>query len=225
MENDLVQMDNVSLDFATGTNHVKAVQHATCVIKAGDHIAITGPSGSGKSSLLNLIAGFDPPSSGTISWPALGAQQNLRPRHIGMAFQSPSLLPALTVLENVELPLLMLGKTNGTVERSLTVLKLVALEHLADRLPAELSGGQMQRVAFARALVTKPRLILADEPTGQLDQATGKQMIAQILEAIKSTDTALIIATHDLQLAKNMATQWQMDFGQLNKNTALGLQQ
>jgi ABC-type lipoprotein export system ATPase subunit len=206
MENDLVQMDNVSLDFATGTNHVKAVQHATCVIKAGDHIAITGPSGSGKSSLLNLIAGFDPPSSGTISWPALGAQQNLRPRHIGMAFQSPSLLPALTVLENVELPLL-------------------ALEHLADRLPAELSGGQMQRVAFARALVTKPRLILADEPTGQLDQATGKQMIAQILEAIKSTDTALIIATHDLQLAKNMATQWQMDFGQLNKNTALGLQQ
>jgi ABC-type lipoprotein export system ATPase subunit len=225
MENDLVQMDDVSLNFATGTNHVKAVQHVTCVVKVSDRIAITGPSGSGKSSLLNLIAGFDPPSSGTITWPALGAQQDLRPQHIGMAFQSPSLLPALTVLENVELPLLMLGETNGTVERSLTVLKLVALEHLADRLPAELSGGQMQRVAFARALVTKPRLILADEPTGQLDQTTGKQVIAQILDAIKNTDTALIIATHDLQLAKNMATQWQMNFGQLSKNPTLGLQQ
>ncbi len=225
MTNNLVQLDNVSLSFSSGTNLVRAVQNVTCAVSPGDRIAITGPSGSGKSSLLALIAGFDSLSSGQISWPALGPKNTLRPKHIGMAFQSSSLLPALSVLENVEIPLLMLGETNDTEKRAAAMLHLVALDHLADRLPAELSGGQMQRVAFARALVTKPKLILADEPTGQLDQVTGKQVIAQILDAIKDSDTALIIATHDLGLAKNMKTHWQMNFGQWSNIQPTGLQQ
>lgn len=224
MANNLVHLDNVSLSFSSGNNLVKAVQNVTCTVSPGDRIAITGPSGSGKSSLLALIAGFDSPSSGQISWPELGPKTTLRPKHIGMAFQSSSLLPALSVLENVEIPLLMLGETKDSAKRASAMLHLVALDHLADRLPAELSGGQMQRVAFARALVTNPKLILADEPTGQLDQVTGKQVIAQILEAIKGSDTALVIATHDLGLASTMNSHWQMSFGQWSNTQFTGLQ-
>ncbi len=224
MTGNLVQLDDVSRTFASGANLITAVQHVSCRVRPGDRVAITGPSGSGKSSLLAMIGGLDPPTSGNINWPALGLQNELRPRHIGLAFQSPSLLPALSVLENVEIPLLMLGETNGSAARAMEMLRLIELDHLADRLPAELSGGQMQRVAFARALVTKPQLILADEPTGQLDQATGKHLITQILAALEGTPTALVIATHDLNLAKNMLIQWMMNFGHLDKVADSGLQ-
>ena len=140
---------------------------------------------------------------------------SLRPRHIGMAFQSPSLLPSLTVEDNVELPLLMLGETANSSKRAREALQLLSLEHLANRLPAELSGGQMQRVAFARALVTNPALVLADEPTGQLDQATGALVMNQVLDALTNTKTTLLIATHDLALAASFPIQWQMSFGRL----------
>jgi ABC-type lipoprotein export system ATPase subunit len=219
MSDNLVQLEDVSLDFASGANLVKAVKHVSCTLKSGDRVAITGPSGSGKSSLLALIAGLDQPTSGVVKWPALGLPSTLRPRHIGIAFQSQSLLPALSVLENVEIPLLMLGETKDSSARALAMLKLVELDHLADRLPAELSGGQMQRVAFARALITNPQLILADEPTGQLDQATGKHLIAQVLSALEGSQTALVIATHDLNLAINMKSQWHMNFGQIDSTS------
>ena len=214
MADTLVTLQDVSLNFGGGPNLVHAVQNITGSIATGQHIAITGPSGSGKSTLMALIGGLDQPSSGEITWPLWGSR-GLRPRHIGMAFQSPSLLPSLTVGENVELPLLMLGEILDSSQRAREALKLLSLDHLADRLPAELSGGQMQRVAFARALVTKPALILADEPTGQLDQATGAYVMAQVLAAIKSTNTTLLVATHDLALAATLPTQWQMSFGKL----------
>ena len=210
----LAKLEDVSLKFGKGSNLVHAVQNITCSIAAGQHIAIVGPSGSGKSSLLALIGGLDQPSDGRITWPLWGAA-SLRPRHIGMAFQSPSLLPSLTVLENVEIPLLMLGETANSSTRALQALHLLSLENLADRLPAELSGGQMQRVAFARALVTRPALVLADEPTGQLDQATGTYVMSQILAAIQNTKATLIVATHDLALVSSFAIQWKMSFGKL----------
>lgn len=214
MADTFVTLQDVSLNFGTGSNAVHAVQNISCTITEGQHIAITGPSGSGKSSLLALIGGLDRPSSGKITWP-LWNSVSLRPRHIGMAFQSPSLLPSLTVEENVELPLLMLGETVDSSKRACDALQLLSLEHLANRLPAELSGGQMQRVAFARALVTSPALVLADEPTGQLDQATGALVMSQVLAAMKNTNTTLLVATHDLALAASLPTRWQMSFGKL----------
>ncbi len=214
MADTLVYLQNVSLNFGEGVNLVHAVQNISCSVTTGQHIAITGPSGSGKSSLMALIGGLDQPSAGEISWPLWGSQA-LRPRNIGMAFQSPSLLPSLTVEENVELPLLMLGETVDSSKRAREALQLLSLDHLADRLPAEISGGQMQRVAFARALVTKPALVLADEPTGQLDQNTGAHVMSQVLAAIQNTSTTLLVATHDLALAATFPTQWQMSFGKL----------
>ena len=219
MASTLVKLHDVSLNFGVGSNLVHAVQNINCAIAAGQHIAIAGPSGSGKSSLLALIGGLDQPSSGEITWP-LWESKSLRPRHIGMAFQSTSLLPSLTVEENVEIPLLMLGETAASSKRAREALRLLSLEHLADRLPAELSGGQMQRVAFARALVTKPALILADEPTGQLDQATGANLMNQVLATIKSTQATLLVATHDLVLAASFPTQWKMSFGKLSEPNA-----
>ena len=214
MSDALVKLHDVSLNFGKDANLVNAVRNINCTIAAGQHIAVTGPSGSGKSSLLALIGGLDQPSTGEVTWPLWGSQA-LRPRHIGMAFQSPSLLLSLTVEENVELPLLMLGEKNNSSQRAREALQLLSLEHLADRLPAELSGGQMQRVAFARALVTKPALVLADEPTGQLDQVTGAFVMSQVLAAIKNTKTTLLVATHDLALAATFPTKWQMSFGKL----------
>jgi ABC-type lipoprotein export system ATPase subunit len=214
MADTLVKLDDVSLSFGMGSNLVHAVQNVYCTIVAGEHIALVGPSGSGKSSLLALIGGLDQPSTGQITWPLWGSA-SLRPRHIGMAFQSSSLLPSLTVLENVEIPLLMLGETAKSSTRALEALHLLSLEKLADRLPAELSGGQMQRVAFARALVTKPALVLADEPTGQLDQATGAFVMSQVIAAIQNTQATLIVATHDSALATSFPKQWKMSFGKL----------
>lgn len=214
MVDTLVELENVSLKFGMGSNLVNAVQNISCRIVAGQHISISGPSGSGKSSLLALIGGLDRPSTGQITWPLWGSA-SLRPRHIGMAFQSSSLLPSLTVLENVEIPLLLLGETAKSSTRALEALHLLSLEKLAARFPAELSGGQMQRVAFARALVTKPALVLADEPTGQLDQTTGAFVMNQVISAIQNTQATLIVATHDLALATSFPKQWKMSFGRL----------
>jgi ABC-type lipoprotein export system ATPase subunit len=217
MADTLVKLNDVSLHFGAGTRLVHALENISCTINAGQHIAITGPSGSGKSSLLALIGGLDQPSAGKITWPLWGSAA-LRPRHIGMAFQSPSLLPSLTIEQNVELPLLMLGETINSAKQARAALQLLSLDHLADRLPAELSGGQMQRVAFARAMVTKPALILADEPTGQLDQVTGAYVMRQVLDAIEGSHTTLLVATHDLTLAAAFPTQWHMSFGKFNSS-------
>jgi ABC-type lipoprotein export system ATPase subunit len=216
MANTLVRLEDVSLNFGKVPNLICAVQNINCTIAIGQHIAITGPSGSGKSSLLALIGGLDQASEGQMTWPKWGSA-SLRPRHIGMAFQSPSLLPSLTVGENVEIPLLLLGETDNSSARALEALRLLSLENLVDRLPAELSGGQMQRVAFARALVTKPALVLADEPIGQLDQTTGAFVMRQVLAAIRETEATLVVATHDLGLAAAFPTQWRMSFGELIK--------
>jgi ABC-type lipoprotein export system ATPase subunit len=215
MNNVIVSLGNVSRSFKVGKIDVNAVADVNCIIKADDHIAIMGPSGSGKSTLMALISGLDEPTRGTVTWPGLSAREDLRPRHIGLAFQTASLIPSLTAIENVEVPLLILDKKDDVRGRAMAVLESLNLGTLADRLPEELSGGQAQRVATARALVTAPRLLLADEPTGQLDQATGQDLIKNLIFASERNGAALVIATHDENVARQMKTIWRMNYGSL----------
>lgn len=211
----LVSFQRLSRSFVLDGESVDALVEATGEIKRGDHIAIMGPSGSGKSTLLALMAKLDEPTDGSISWPAFANTKGLRPRHIGLAFQSPSLIPSLTVAENVEVPLLILGEIIGKSERALAALESVGLAALANRLPEELSGGQAQRIGVARALVTNPDLILADEPTGQLDQVTGTLLISALLAHAERTGAAIVVATHDPGVASRLKDVWQTSHGRL----------
>lgn len=212
--------ESVTRKFMVGNDEVTALANASCTINAGDRIAVMGPSGSGKSTLMALMAQLDAPSSGLISWPKFPPAESVRPKYIGLSFQSPSLLPALTALENVEVPLLILELGGQVREKALAMLQLFELEHLADRLPEEISGGQAQRIAMARALVTSPALILADEPTGQLDQETGQTVIRKLVEISNNTGAALLIATHDPAIAAEMNIVWHMRYGDLDTSNA-----
>lgn len=212
----LVEAIAVSRRFRRGASEVVAVEAATFRILAGETIAIVGRSGSGKSSLLHLIAGLDDPSAGSLAWPALGGRDQLRPGKIGMMFQSSSLVPSLDVLENVTLPLALLGGLDDASGRATSVLDRFGIGDLADKLPEQLSGGQAQRVALARALVTRPKLVLADEPTGQLDRASGASLIEALLGWCAETGAALLLATHDPDIAGRMTRGWRMDHGILS---------
>jgi ABC-type lipoprotein export system ATPase subunit len=202
--------------FGTNGSTVVALKHATCRIARGDRIALVGPSGSGKSTLLHLLAGLDVPTSGTVRWPALGERETLRPSKISFVFQTESLLAPLTVIENIEVPRLLIGSNADEARNDASqILGDLDLAELADKLPEEISGGQAQRAAVARSLITRPALILADEPTGQLDHHTAKHLLSLLLRRIKGTDAALVIATHDPLIASRMETQWTMDHGVL----------
>ena len=202
--------------FGMNGNQVVALKHATCRIERGDRIALVGPSGSGKSTLLHLLAALDEPTSGTVRWPALGERDTLRPAKISFVFQTESLLAPLTVLENIEVPRLLGGSTADEARNDASeILDALDLGALADKLPEEISGGQAQRAAVARSLITRPALILADEPTGQLDHRTAAQLLNLLLRRINGSDTALVIATHDPVVAGRMETQWTMEHGVL----------
>lgn len=212
----LIAAQSISRTYDLGGDPVHAVENASLTLRQGARIAVTGPSGSGKSTLLRMLAGLEVPSSGAVTWFGGPSAKALRPRRIGVVFQEPSLIPSLSVLENVALPLQL--ATAGSNRPHLTAaqaLDLLSLSDLANKLPDELSGGQMQRVAFARALVTNPEIILADEPTGQLDQPTGRAVMHAVLEALDANDTALLMTTHDARLAATMAAQYHMDHGHL----------
>ena len=202
--------------FGTNGGKVVALQHATCKIERGDRIALVGPSGSGKSTLLHLLAALDEPTSGTVTWPALGERETLRPSKISFVFQTESLLAPLTVLENIEVPRLLAGSSaDETRKDAAEILGALDLAALADKLPEEISGGQAQRAAVARSLITMPALILADEPTGQLDHQTSKRLLDLLLRRLKGSDVALVIATHDPIVASRMKTQWTIAHGLL----------
>jgi ABC-type lipoprotein export system ATPase subunit len=215
MTTPLVEAVEVSRHFQLGGQPVEALRAASFRVVPGDRIALVGPSGSGKSTLLHLIADLDRPSRGRLTWPALGAAGRLRPSKIGMVFQSPTLLPMLNLLENVALPMLLDGRTKGAREQALQALDAVGLGDLADKLPEELSGGQAQRVGLARALAGRPRLVLADEPTGQLDRVTAQHVFDVLLAALEGSDAALIVATHDPAIAGRLRAVWRMDHGLL----------
>ena len=215
----LVSMSYAGRTYRRGEHTIVALGSATCHILPRDRIALVGRSGSGKSTLLHLLAGIELPTSGTITWPALGAREILRPTRIGIVFQVPSLLAPLTVVENVELPLLLAqADTQDARQAALETLDQMQLTALAEKLPEELSGGQAQRVAVARSLVASPRLIVADEPTGQLDHPTARHLFDVLLASLEGTDMALVVATHDKTIAERMQTIWQIHSGILEGN-------
>lgn len=228
----LVACRDAALTFGRGPNAVVAVHGAHLWVRAGDRLAIVGPSGSGKSSLLHLLAGLEQPTSGTVGWPALTGSQDVGPgtkpadrqsapepdirRDIGLVFQGDSLIPALDVVENTALPLVLAGVPDPDARRTaLAALAQVGAEDLAERLPEEISGGQAQRVAAARVLAQAPRLILADEPTGRLDHITGGHVLDALLTAADRTGAALVVTTHDPAVAARLSTRLTMRDGRL----------
>jgi len=204
----IVSAANVTRSFAMPAGDVVAVRDVTLSIAQGEHTAISGPSGCGKSTLLHMLGCVDTPSSGTLRFDDQDistlndrARSLLRLRHIGFVFQRFFLLPMLTAAENVELPQAEAGiSREERRRRTLELLVYVGLAARADHRPSQLSGGEMQRVAIARALANRPRLLLADEPTGELDQATGEH-VASLLDRVNADGTALVIVTHDPDLA------------------------
>jgi len=204
----IVEAVNVSRIFAMPAGPVVAVRDVSMRIVPSEHISISGPSGCGKSTLLHMLGCVDTPSSGTLRFQqhdvsALSdsARSLLRLRQIGFVFQRFFLLPMLTAWENVELPQSEAGTSkDARRQRTRELLEYVGLGARADHRPSQLSGGEMQRVAIARALANRPRLLLADEPTGELDRATGEQ-IAALLDRVNADGTALVIVTHDPALA------------------------
>ena len=216
----LVVCDDVARTFGTGPAAVVAVHGSSCTVDSGARIAIAGPSGSGKSTLLHLMAGLERPTRGTVSWPALGAGDE-RVRDIGVVFQSPSLIPALDVSENTALPLVIAGVAEPErAQRVAEALALVGVDQLAGKLPEEISGGQAQRVAVARVLAQRPRLLLADEPTGQLDRAAGQRLLDALLDATDHLAAALVVTTHDKAVIERLETRWTMHEGRLHTTTA-----
>ena len=212
----LIVLSRVSRSFKIGQQRVDALTGITCRVHGGDRIAVMGPSGSGKSTLLDILGQLQPATEGDVSWPGLRQDRPLRPNQIGFVFQAPSLLPALTGLENVTLALDIAGINARDAMDPRTVLDQLGLSDLADKLPDQMSGGQMQRVALARALVTNPKVLLADEPTGQLDRETGRHVFDVLLSALEGTETALVVATHDANIAARLDQCWRIRAGRMD---------
>jgi putative ABC transport system ATP-binding protein len=211
-DDDVIRLDGVTKTYQAGV--APALDDLSLGVAAGEVVAVMGPSGSGKSTLLNLIAGLDRPSSGTVTVAgrridALSESglARFRARHIGIIFQFFNLLDDLTVADNVLLPAQLAGASRRTARaRAFELLTRLGLEQHFDDYPARLSGGQRQRVAIARALVNSPALLLADEPTGALDTATGQE-IGTLLRELNAAGQTLVLVTHDPLLAERYAAR------------------
>jgi putative ABC transport system ATP-binding protein len=223
----IVQAARISRIFPMAAGPVTAVADVTLQIAAGDHLAIRGPSGCGKSTLLHMLGCVETPTSGTLLFQGddvtkLSDRQRslLRLRQIGFVFQRFFLLPMLTAAENIELPQSESGVPKAEQrKRTRELLEYVGLAARADHRPSELSGGEMQRVAIARALANRPGLLLADEPTGELDRTTGEQ-IAALLDRVNADGTALVIVTHDLALAERCTRVLTMRDGRIESESS-----
>ena len=215
----LVRCKGAARTYGSGPSATVALQPTDCEIWDGARVALVGESGSGKSTLVHLIAGLDDPTVGEVSWPAIGDRAALRPGPVAIVFQGPSLLPPLNVLENVGLPLALAGRPQSEVrERAEAALSRLSIDDLAEKLPEEISGGQAQRVAVARAVVGEPRLILADEPTGQLDHEIGAVVVDELIGAAERCGAALVVATHDTEMADRLGETWRLRSGRLEKS-------
>ncbi len=223
MNETVIETRQLSKEFVRDDFHVVALNEVDLTIRRGEFVALMGPSGSGKSTLLHLIAAMDRPTGGEIS--VLG--QNLRglsdremahwrSQHIGFIFQSFNLIPVMSALENVELPLKLTNlKKQERIKHATTALNLVGLGDRLGHLPRQLSGGQEQRVAIARAIVTDPDLILADEPTGNLDAASAQEALTLLEKLNRDYGKTIVMVTHDPHAASHASKVWHLDKGTL----------
>lgn len=227
---DLIRLDAVSRRFTLGGTEVAALDRVSLRVAEGEYLAVMGPSGSGKSTLLNVLGLLDRPDEGqywlggqdiaTLSEPALA---QLRGHRIGFVFQSFHLISRLTARENVELPLMLCGVLPAERHRrSQQLLGELGLENRADHRPAELSGGQRQRVAIARAMAMAPRLILADEPTGNLDSRSGEEVITLLEGLNREQGITLMVVTHDPRLGERAGRRISMDDGRISSDSGGG---
>jgi putative ABC transport system ATP-binding protein len=220
MTHPLVACVDLSRTYGTGERAVVAVHDVTCTVTDASRVALTGPSGSGKTTLLQLMGGLDKATGGSITWPGLGGPPHDDQSRVGIVFQGESLVPALTALENVALPLVLRGARHGqALEEARGAMHRLGLESFADQLPDELSGGQAQRTAVARVLTMRPRLILADEPTGQLDAAAGGQVTDVLLAVADELGSGLVVSTHDPLVASRLQEEWRICDGALRVPT------
>ncbi|MEW9798674.1 lipoprotein-releasing ABC transporter ATP-binding protein LolD [Alteromonas sp. CYL-A6] len=220
---DILVCNDLSKTYHDGDTQTRVLHNVSFSVSAGEQVAIVGSSGSGKSTLLHLLGGLDRPTSGdvrvkgqslaTMSAPALAAMRN---REMGFIYQFHHLLAEFSALENVAMPLLIGGmKASEATDRAAVLLERVGLAHRHHHQPAALSGGERQRVAIARALVTGPSLVLADEPTGNLDHKTGEAVYALLTELSQAQGTSFVVVTHDRELAARMDRVLTIQDGEL----------
>ncbi len=218
----MIELDSITRSFQVGDQSVRALRGVSVTIAAGEFVSIMGPSGSGKSTLLNLLGLLDRPDSGMyrlegMDVTALADAEAARVRRekIGFVFQFFHLVPRLSAADNVALPMMLAGvQPTLRKERVARLLADVGLSQRASHLPGQLSGGQLQRVAIARAMSMKPALLLADEPTGNLDRSTGREVLA-LLEELNRRGTTLIVVTHDQEIGARAGRRIAMEDGQV----------
>ncbi|WP_195964835.1 ABC transporter ATP-binding protein [Clostridium cuniculi] len=223
----LIEVKNLSKIYGSGEAEVKALKNINLNIEQGEFVAIVGPSGSGKSTLLHLLGGVDKPSSGEViikgeSIYKLREKELsiLRRRKLGFVFQFFNLIPVLTAEENIEMPVLL---DNGKIDKNYMneLLKLLGLEERRNHHPSELSGGQQQRVSIGRALANKPSIILADEPTGNLDSKNSKEVLELLKYCAKKYNQTLILITHDINIAKSADRIITIEDGQITTDEVI----
>ena len=220
----IVEVRNVNKSYLRGSHIIPVLREINFDIREGEFLALMGPSGSGKSTLLNLIAGIDKVDSGTIviggvDITALGETElaHWRATHVGFIFQFYNLIPVLTAYENVELPLQLTGLTRAERREHVEMaLRVVNLAHRMDHYPSQLSGGEQQRVAIARAVVTDPTILVADEPTGDLDRASAKEIMSLMCRLSRESGKTIIMVTHDPKAAEAAQVIRHLDKGSLN---------
>ncbi|MEZ8481956.1 MULTISPECIES: ABC transporter ATP-binding protein [Vibrio] len=223
MHTSIIKAEAVSKTVSTNQEHLTILEHVDIDIREGETVAIVGTSGAGKSTLMTLLAGLDVPTKGEIN--LLGqplsqlddeARAKIRSESVGFVFQSFLLIPSLSALQNVTLPCLLKGEDED-IERATALLESVGLKDRLDHLPSQLSGGEQQRVALARAFMIKPKILFADEPTGNLDQQTAAKIVELLFELNSSHGTTLVLVTHDPKLAQRCQRTLKMHVGQIEE--------
>jgi predicted ABC-type transport system involved in lysophospholipase L1 biosynthesis ATPase subunit len=217
MSEPILTAQQLRKSYLSGDRHIEVLRGVDLTVAAGESVSIRGESGSGKSTLLNLLAGLDAPDAGSLAWSGEMAHAGRRAEFLGMVFQAFYLIPEIDALANVLMAARML-KSPGAVERTRAkeLVTRVGLAERATHLPSQLSGGERQRVAVARALMNSPKLLLADEPTGNLDEHTGDAMIDLLLGLCRETGTALVLVTHNAAYAQKTNRQLFLHEGVLH---------